>query len=149
MVPDVSKVSSVKLTVDRIVSSCSHNACSVIFANILREAKKVTFCAQAAGHAQDAGHVLNLDVFNPRSSETHELCFLRLQHIDLYGFIPCAANALSIKPLSSSFLIRRASLSSSRFTAPIFGFCAFINRCPWTMLSTDGSGLRSKTRNKI
>src|SRR4029077_18083542 len=56
------------------------------------------------------GHVLNLDVFNPRSSETHELCFLRSQHTDLYGFIPCAANALSIKPLSSSFLSRRASL---------------------------------------
>ena len=95
------------------------------------------------------GHILNLDVFNPRSSETHELCFLRSQHTDLYGFIPCAANALSIKPLSSSFLIRRASLSSSRFTAPIFGFCAFIKRCTWTMLSTDGSGLRSKTRNKV
>ncbi len=45
-------------------------------------------------------------VFNPRSSETHEPCFLRSPHTDLYGFIPCAANALSIKPLSSSFLIR-------------------------------------------
>src|SRR5438552_4083446 len=89
-----------------------------------------------------------LHVFNPRSSETHELCFLRSQHRDLYGFIPCAANALSIKPLSSSFLTSRASLSSSRFTAPIFGFCAFIKRCTWTMLSTDGSGLRSKTRNR-
>ena len=26
------------------------------------------------------GHVLNLDVFNPSSSETHELYFLRSQH---------------------------------------------------------------------
>jgi hypothetical protein len=43
VVPDVSKVSSVKLTVDRTGSSCSHSACAVIFANILREAKKVTF----------------------------------------------------------------------------------------------------------
>ena len=67
-------------------------------------------------------HVLNLDVFNPKVIRNARAVFPSLAAYRSYGFIPCAANALSIKPLSSSFLIRRASLSSSRFTAPIFGF---------------------------